>query len=128
VLRIIGITALVAAVGAVAGAAVGGLIMGALLQVFASPEPWNVVLMGIVVGSAIGGALSPVTTWLFLRRVPLWRASVETGAAATLGFILTQLLSLTLPFGVLGSVGFALLAAARLKFASRRRDRAIEAA
>ena len=102
--------------------------MAALLQVFNSFEPWNVVLIGIVVGSAIGGILSPVTTWLFLRRVPLWRASVETAAAATLGFMITQLLSMNLPLDLLGSLGFALLAAARLKFASRKRERVIEAA
>lgn len=129
-LRIIGVTLLVSAVGAVAGAAVGALVMAILVTIFGgSPELSNIVAVGAAAGSVIGGLLSPLMTWLFLRRVPLWRASVEIGAAATFGFMSSLIVfgGLHAAYAVASSLGFALLAVARLKFASRRRGPAIEA-
>src|SRR5437773_12275218 len=72
-----------------------------------------------VIGFIVGGFLSPVMTWLFLRRVPLWRASVETAFAATIGLVLSALLGASFPMSAAAALACSLLAAMRLKRAFR---------
>ena len=121
-LRIIGVTALVSIlgglVGALAAAAAAAVVLslpsvgfvGSLLSLF---------LGAMVLGFVIGGFVSPLMTWLFMRRVPLWRASLETAFASMLGLVV----GIALEAGFIGTMGIALvcaiLAALRLKRAYR---------
>jgi hypothetical protein len=122
VLRIIGITALVSILGGLIGALAAAAAAAAFLSltgVGVVGGLLNLFEAAMVTGFVIGGFASPVMTWLFMRRVPLWRASIETAFATMLGFVL----GVALQFGLVGTIGAALgcaiLASLRLKRAYR---------
>jgi hypothetical protein len=70
--------------------------------------------MAAGVGAAVGALFGPPIALIFLRRVPLWRATMETAAVAGLGAALGGLTRW--PFGWLaGALVFALLDALRLR-------------
>lgn len=109
--------------GGLAGVLGSGVAFGgAVLLVDTTPEGpvlRNILLIATLMGFAVGGLLAPISTWLFLRRVPLWRASGETAFFAALVFTAVLMMgSGFLSAIVAGSVA-ALIAAARLHRAFR---------
>jgi len=132
VLRIIGVTLLVSLLGALAGAVAAVLVAAVAMELlfkrdfFFSPREFLVAVS--MIGVAVGGFLAPATTWLFLRRVPLWRASIETSFAATLGFAAGVVLGGGPAVAGCSALAGALLAALRLKRAFRVKDQTLETA
>jgi MFS family permease len=132
VLRILGVTALVSMIGGLAGAAMGVLASVAVLVLTRTWDAFwgaeTVFLFATVVGFVIGGFLAPILTWLFLRRVPLWRASIETAFAATIGFAVGAVMGIAVPLAMASALTCSMLAALRLKRAYRPKQEALEAA
>jgi MFS family permease len=120
--RILGVTALVSIlgglVGALAAAAVAAIVVS-LPSVTWFGSLINLLLGAMLLGFVVGGFVSPLMTWAFMRRVPLWRASMETAFASMLGLVLGPALHV----GFIGTIGTsllcAILAALRLKRAYR---------
>jgi hypothetical protein len=126
--RILAITGLVGLLGGLAGALGGAVALAAGLLLLdtelAGSALQDVLPIAATVGFAVGGLFAPVSTWLFLRRVPLWRAGSETAFVAALGFTLALMLSGGLPVASAAGVAGALAAGARLKYAFRDRSNA----
>jgi MFS family permease len=112
-------------IGGIAGAIASALVIaGAVAFVDWAPREGalrNIFFIGTVIGFAVGGFLAPASTWLFLRRVPLWRASTETAFLASIATTTAALSGLGLVVSSVIGGGAALLAAARLHFAFRKR-------
>ena len=131
-LRIIGVTLLVSLLGALVGAVAAVLVAAVAMQLldkrgfFFAPREFLVAVS--MIGIIIGGFLAPVTTWVFLRRVPLWRASIETSFAATLGFAAGVVLGGGPAVAGCSALAGALLAALRLKRAFRVKEQTLETA
>ena len=128
--RILGVTALVSIVGGLAGAALGVFATAGLLALTRTWAFWgleSLFLVATVIGFVVGGFLAPIMTWLFLRRVPLWRASIETAFAATIGFALGAVTGVAVPLAMASALTCSLLAALRLKRAYRPKQEALEA-
>lgn len=116
-MRITAVTALVVTLGAIAGGAMGLLLTAigdALLPGTATlPRP-RIYGIGAAVGAIYGALIGTPIALLMLRRVPLWRATVETAAAAGLGTVVGRFVPM--PFAsAAAAVAFALLAAWRLR-------------
>jgi hypothetical protein len=129
--RAVSITIAIALVGAVIGGAVGA----ALFAVWTSLS-WvitldrgdgpSVIAVGAATGAGLGSVLAPLTSWVFLRRVPLGKALLQTTVGTTLGTVIGLgldgaglMLRTHVPAGLVGAfVGF-LAAAIRLRFATR---------
>ena len=122
-MRITAVTALVVTLGAIAGGAMGVLLtaVGDALLPGAStlPQP-RIYGVGAALGAIYGALIGTPIALLMLRRVPLWRATVETAAAAGLGTVVGRFVPMPLASAA-GAVVFALLAAWRLRraYASR---------
>ena len=127
-LRILGITGLVSLLGGLAGAVLGLLVIAILGLVTGDFQFFMALVWAGTVGLVIGGLLAPIMTWLFIRRVPLWRASLETAFAATLGFAASAILNVAVPVALATTLACSLLAALRLKRAYRPKQEALEAA
>jgi hypothetical protein len=117
--RVLVITAALAGLGAVVGGMLGALLVSALMVV--PPRTWSatVLFVGAEFGAAVGFVLAPIAAWTLMRRVPIWRAIVDTSVGTTIGAGLGLLLQprftvLALSPVVLGVVGFA-AAALRLR-------------
>lgn len=116
-MRITAVTALVVTLGAIAGGAMGLLLTAigdAILPGAATlPRP-RIYGIGAAVGAIYGALIGTPIALLMLRRVPLWRATVETAAAAGLGTVVGRFVPM--PFAsAAAAVAFALLAAWRLR-------------
>jgi hypothetical protein len=128
-LRILRVTAIVAILGGLAGALASALVIGGMI-LFIIPHSAEigtlveVFLTGTLIGFVVGGILSPIAAWLFLRRVPLWRASTETAFAAVFAFTLSIILGNGSNFALSVGLGLvcALLAALRLQRAFRHHE------
>ena len=127
-LRILGVTGLVSLLGGLAGAVLGLVVIAILGLVTGDFQFFMALVWAGTVGLVIGGLLAPIMTWLFLRRVPLWRASLETAFAATLGFAASAILNVAVPVALATTLACSLLAALRLKRAYRPKQEALEAA
>jgi hypothetical protein len=117
--RILIITAALAGLGAVVGSILGSLLVTALMAIAA--RAWNatILLAGAEFGAAVGFVLAPVAAWTLMRRVPIWRAIVDTAVGTTVGAGLGLLLqprftAVGLSPVVLGVIGFS-AAALRLR-------------
>jgi MFS family permease len=119
---------LVSLLGGLAGAVLGLLVIAILALVTGDFQFFMALVWAGTVGLVIGGLLAPIMTWLFLRRVPLWRASLETAFAATLGFAASAILNVAVPVALATTLACSLLAAVRLKRAYRPKQGALEAA
>jgi hypothetical protein len=71
----------------------------------------------LVIGALLGGACAPVAGWLFLRRVPLWRAAFEPAAAVVGAAALCG--PLGMPYALPCAFGAFWVAAARLGWSHR---------
>ena len=84
--RIVQVTAVLIAFGAVVGA-----VLGAGLAALIGPSlgdfsiHLDVLYAGAEFGIAAGAVLAPLAAWTFMRRVPIWRAIAETGAGTVFG-------------------------------------------
>lgn len=130
--RAIIVTAVLSALGAVAGAVVAPLLSFLATTVAQASIPdGRVTYFYDPVEFAIGGAIViPILAWFLMRRVPLWRAVVEPTIGASIG-ILAGLASIPLldppliihPICFLaGTIGAAL----RLRYAHRSPAAAVE--
>ena len=112
-------------IGAVVGGVLGAIAFGAgMLGDGASPlvlvNPWTLILGGSV-GALIGAVLAPVMAWIFLRRVPLWRAIAEPAIGTLLGIVIALLVApwATIALPVIGFV----VGGVRLWVVDGRRER-----
>jgi hypothetical protein len=103
--RVLAVTAGLILTGMVVGALCAGV---ALALVMAARGQWRAVFdpalwaLAAAVGGAIGSVAAPLMSWLFLRRVPLGRAIVQTALGTIIGG------AVTFPM-FLGPLGGALL-------------------
>ena len=110
--KILSVTAILAAFGAICGA-VSGALVGFVLGVVRLGRPVELgammMLTGAGGGALLGAVLAPITGWVLLRHVPLGRAmgyaTLGTTAGATIGLF-------NAPNGWIygGLIGFALTA------------------
>ena len=129
--RAVSITLGIALVGAIIGGVIGAALFVAWtsLSWAISVDPsggWGVIAVGAATGAGLGAVLAPLTSWVFLRRVPLGKAllqtTVGTTAGAAIGLALDGaglMLRTGVPAGVVGAIVGFLAAAVRLRFASR---------
>ena len=116
-MRFFKVFALLIMLGAVAGA-VAGLAFAVALAVgnFTLTDvafSLRAVPVAAIVGAVVGALLGPPIALSFLRHVPLWRATIETAAGASLGFALSSVIAFPFSWIPLMLMG-ALLAAVRL--------------
>ncbi len=107
-----------AAAGAILGAAItplGKMVAGAPPADLAN-YVWNAISFGIM-----GACAAPIVAWSTLRKVPLWRTSVEPLAGAIAGAGIGMLTGSGYLFLALVPLGAA-AAAARLAAVNRHRD------
>ncbi len=120
------------AAGAVVGAALGGLSLGALLLLHgvwgdigdvSVPLIAGGVFGGLLGGGLLGSVLAPVAAWTLMRHVPLWRAIGETALGTVIGVAVGDLLGPWLGRPAPWEMVFALLgftaAAIRLRLTHR---------
>lgn len=119
---------------ALIGAVIGGVIGAALLAGWTSLS-WvfydggsraSVIAGGAGAGAALGAVLAPLTSWVFLRRVPLGKAILQTTVGTTAGAVIGLgldsaglMLRTGVPAGLIGAIAGFLAAAIRLRFAKR---------
>ncbi len=120
--RVLAVTAGLLGVGALCGTALGAIIVGAFLLRYgptdSPPEIWPALGFGAGVGAVFGAVLTPLLAWIFLRRVPLGRAIVETSIGILAGVALAMIFAPTYWLGA-ALLGF-LTAGVRLFVVSRR--------
>jgi hypothetical protein len=89
-IRVLKLTAALAAFGAVVGALVGLVAIG---FVYLLGERTGMILVGPVflaaafIGAKTGFVLGPIAAWTLMRRVPIWKAIAGTALGAVIGFI-----------------------------------------
>lgn len=119
--RIIAVTALLAALGGVAGG-LGGLLIVAAVALLTRSGTGGLLVV-VEIGSAIGfgfGLLAgPTLAWAMLRRAPIWRAIGETALAAGMASTLAMVMSWNLVQSVWWAGAASLAAAFRLRYAYR---------
>lgn len=103
------ITALLVALGAVAGVAVsvplaylGKVIAQAPAPATVANYVWNMWAFG-----AMGAAFLPVLTWSAMRRVPLWRAIAEPAVGGLVGALAGMALGSSVAFLGLAAAGIS---------------------
>lgn len=120
---------------ALVGAVIGGAIGAALFAVWTSlswvitldrADGTSVIAVGAAAGAGLGSILAPLTSWVFLRRVPLGKALLQTTVGTTvgtaIGLILDSaglMLTTHIPAGLVGAIVGFLAAAIRLRLATR---------
>lgn len=122
--RIASVTAGLAFTGALIGAVLGALLLIVwALRMGAAADVPDAALLGGAVGAGLGAVLTPITAWVFLRRVPLGRAMAETAVGTVIGAAAGLVLGSVgwepgagLPAGVVGALIGFLAAALRLRF------------
>ena len=129
--RIVSITLAIALVGAIIGGVMGGLLFAAWrslhwLTIWDGEGSTRVIAVGTAGGAALGAVLAPLTSWGFLRRVPLGKALLQTTVGTTVGAAIglaVDSVGLTprfiIPASLVGAIVGFLAAATRLRFASR---------
>jgi hypothetical protein len=120
-MRLAKVIAILLTLGALTGAIVGTLFLFGVL-VFGPHDPLgaNAKMYGAAAGfgARVGALSGPPIALLLLRRVPLWRATVETAAGAGLGAAIGGMTTLRYGWAYM-ALAFALAAAFRLRYAYR---------
>jgi hypothetical protein len=131
--RAVSITLAIALVGAIIGGAMGGLLFAVWrslhwLSIWDGESAVRVIGAGAAAGAALGAVLAPLTSWVFLRRVPLGKALVHSTVGTTIGAAIglaADSLGPThrfiVPASLIGAIVGFLAAATRLRFAPRTR-------
>jgi len=125
--RAVAITASLSLVGAVIGAAVGGVLLSAwsLTVDFSRGGRAGTVAVATLFSALLGAILAPTTAWLFLRRVQLGRAiahtTIGTAFGATVGLLIERFVldRTMLQLAVVGAVIGYFAAAVRLRLTTR---------
>src|SRR5687768_7311331 len=125
--RAVAITASLSLVGAVIGAAVGGVLVSAwsLSIPFTGRDRAGIVAVASLISAVLGAILAPTTAWLFLRRVQIGRAiahtTVGTALGATVGLIVDRVVldGTMLQLALVGALIGFFAAAVRLRLATR---------
>ena len=122
--RVVTITLSIALIGAIIGG-VMGMALGALLTL--STYATDVLVVEAASGAAIGAVLAPIAAWVFLRRVSLGKALVQTTIGTTVGAAIGLLLDKArwtieyrqVSLALVGALIGFLAAAIRLRFFTR---------
>jgi len=129
--RAVSITLAIALVGAIIGGATGGSLFAVWrslhwLSMWDSEGAARVIGIGAAAGAALGAVLAPLTSWVFLRRVPLGKALLQTTVGTTVGAAVGLALDsagltyrFNIPASLVGAIVGFLAAATRLRFATR---------
>jgi len=129
--RAVSITFVIALVGAVIGGTVGGLLFAAWrslhwLSIGIGEGSARLIAVGAAGGAALGAILAPLTSWVFLRRVPLGRALLQTTVGTTVGAAIGLAVDTMgpsrgyiIPVSLVGAIVGFLAAATRLRLAPR---------
>ena len=126
--RIVVVTLSLAAIGALAGALLGSIVLTVWALVLLPSDVLGMAAVGASAGAMLGAVLAPITALGFLRRVPLGRAlaqtAIGTALGALVGLVIGGLTVTSLAGGLVGAfVGF-LAAAIRLRLKTRPADAA----
>jgi hypothetical protein len=117
-MRLFKVALVLLALGAISGAIVGMLVMLAFILLrgggFADGFAWPAFGAAAAFGAGVGALFGPVIALVFLRRVPLWRATFETAGAAGLGAALAGPLDFPYAWAA-GAFTMAMLATLRLR-------------
>jgi hypothetical protein len=128
--RAVSITLGIALAGAIIGGGMGALLFAAW-QSLASIMSYNgggrvIIAPGAAAGALLGAVLAPITSWVFLRRVALGKALLDTTVGTTAGAAIGLALDgarltprLFVPASLVGAIAGFLAAAIRLRFARR---------
>lgn len=135
--RVVTVTLSIALTGAIIGAVVGAALLlawASLGFVIAAKGP-PAFLLGAAGGAVLGAVLAPIAAWIFLRRVPLGKALLQTtlgtaiGAAIGLALDRAGIRALTwVPAGFAGALAGFVISAVRLWIVTRtsRRSEGME--
>jgi len=119
--RILAVTALLAALGGIAGG-LGGLLIVAAVALLGRSGTGDLLFaleIGSMIGFAFGLLAGPTLAWAMLRRAPIWRAIGETALAAGMASTLAMVMSWNLIQSVCWAGAASLAAAFRLRHAYR---------
>ena len=129
--RALSVTLAIAVVGAIIGGVVGGLLFAAWrslhwISIGLGERGMRVIAVGAAGGAGLGAALAPLTSWVFLRRVPLGKALLQTTIGTTVGAAIGLAVDslgpsygFIIPASLIGAIVGFLAAATRLRFAPR---------
>ena len=125
--RAVAITATLSLIGAVIGAAVGGVLVSAwsLTVDFSRGGRAGTVAVGTLFSAGLGAVLAPTTAWLFLRRVQIGRAiahtTIGTALGAALGILIERFVldRIMLQLAIVGALIGFFAAAVRLRLTTR---------
>jgi hypothetical protein len=129
--RALSVTLAIAVVGAIIGGVVGGLLFAAWrslhwISIGLGERSMRVIAVGAAGGAGLGAALAPLTSWVFLRRVPLGKALLQTTIGTTVGAAIGLAVDslgpsygFIIPASLIGAIVGFLAAATRLRFAPR---------
>ena len=113
------------ALGALAGAVTGSLLVLGI-ALFGSARLYvgevNIYGYAALFGAGVGAVSGPLIALTLLRKVPIWRATTETAAAAGIGSALGGILLPRVPLSwAYGALLVAILAALRLRRSYEKR-------
>ena len=116
-------TLVLAATGAVVGAAFGVAGLWGLSIVIRNPRSMELIGAALYVGGLLGFVLAPIAVWTLMRHVPIWRAIVETALGTAVGVVAGLMIGPRMGRAALWPLGLGLLgfvaAALRLRLAHR---------
>lgn len=123
-MRLLKVALVLLTLGALSGAVVGVLVLLAMILVRQGVPgggfPAGALAAAAVFGAGVGAVTGPTIALLFLRRVPIWRATLETAGAAGLGAGLAGMTPFPYAWAW-GALALAMLAALRLRHVYRDR-------
>lgn len=132
--RIVGVTALLAGLGAFLGAACGAATVGGLLVIRDGPSvlldgvTWSLLIVPTGFGAVTGALIGPAIAWTLLRHVPLGRAMLWTAlgtiVAAAIGELVLPFNPYTrgVPAVIFGGIAGFVIAAIAVRIRTPRQE------